>query len=225
MVIFPVGTPAGVIRCGFPQDLDGGIEGACSASSLHEWFLPWKFTGGILFARPQVARRPDDPRISRAGRHPSATANNARRDFQQGDVARGAGDYDLSGHHIAVCVGFDRLQGGRLQRWLRDRNGHRLFAARRSALLRPFETITAYEAGIKGRFADGVASNGSLFHYDYKGMQLRLFVDHLRQSLSGHDQRRRGEGRWCRTGGRVLSPHPAHRVSRRGGGGGLRSTG
>ena len=34
------------------------------------------------------------------------------------------------------------------------------------------ETVTAYEGGFKFRFAPAVALNGSVFHYDYKGLQL-----------------------------------------------------
>ncbi|MDB5686243.1 MAG: hypothetical protein JWR77_832, partial [Rhizorhabdus sp.] len=96
--------------------------------------------------------------------------NDARRTFEKVTWRLGA-DYDFGKTLLYAVVSSGYKAGG-------FNDGCEIGAGpfcklTASALYYGPETVTAYEAGIKSRFADNaVRLNASLFHYDYKGLQL-----------------------------------------------------
>jgi len=209
MAIFPVGTPAGVIRYGFPQDPTISESKGVFGQFTYELVPALKFTGGIRYSHDLK---------SRVGQtileYPAPIGilplqqNNARRTFSKVTWRAGL-DYDLGSTLLYASVSTGYKAGGFNDGCeVGTGTGCSLPA---EALYYDPETITAYEAGIKGRFADGALRlNGSLFHYDYKGMQL----SYSSTICGGPCQVTTNAGAAKIDGVEleaVLSPHPAHR--------------
>ena len=209
MAIFPAGTPAGVIRYGFPQDPTISESKGVFGQFTYELVPDLKFTGGIRYSHDLK---------SRVGQtileYPAPIGilplqqNNARRTFSKVTWRAGL-DYDLGNTLLYASVSTGYKAGGFNDGCeIGTGTGCSLPA---EALYYDPETITAYEAGIKGRFADGALRlNGSLFHYDYKGMQLSYS-----STICGGPCQVTTNAGAAKVDGveleAVLSPHPAHR--------------
>lgn len=101
--------------------------------------------------------------------------NDARRTFSKVTWRLGA-DYDL-GNAMLYGVVSSGYKAGGFNDGCETGDGPFCVLAPDALYYDP-ETVTAYEVGVKARFADNrVRLNASLFHYDYKGLQLSSTAD------------------------------------------------
>lgn len=199
----------GALAYGFPQDPTIAESKAVFGQLSYELVPGLKLTGGVRYSHDLKSRVGQTVIIFPApvGQIPTQQ-NNARRTFSKVTWRAGV-DYDFGDTLLYATVSTGYKAGG-------FNDGCEAGTATGCALPADIlyydpETLTAYEGGIKTRFADGaVRLNASVFHYDYKGLQLSFQSN----SCGGPCQITTNAGAAKVDGIEVeasLHPHPNHR--------------
>lgn len=161
----------GALAFGFPQDPTISEAKGVFGQATYEIAPGFKLTAGARYSHDLKSRVGQTIIIFPApiGTVPTQR-NDAKRTFSKVTWRLGA-DYDFGKTLIYAVVSTGYKAGG-----FNDgcETGDGPFCQLPAeALYYDPETVTAYEAGIKARFADDmVRLTASLFHYDYKGLQL-----------------------------------------------------
>lgn len=161
----------GALAFGFPQDPTIAEAKGVFGQASYEIAPGFKLTGGVRYSRDLKSRVGQTVIIfpPPVGTVPTQQ-NNARRTFEKVTWRAGA-DYDF-GKTLLYAVVSSGYKAGGFNDGCETGTGP-FCTLTANALYYGPETVTAYEAGIKTRFADdAVRLNASLFHYDYKGLQL-----------------------------------------------------
>jgi iron complex outermembrane receptor protein len=201
----------GALAFGFPQDPTiSEAKGVFGQASL-EVAAGFKLTAGARYSHDLKSRVGQTLIIFPAPIGTLQTQlNDASRTFSKVTWRLGA-DYDL-GNTLLYAVVSSGYKAGGFNDGCEVGAGP-FCALSADALYYAPETVTAYEAGIKARFADNrVRLNASLFHYDYKGLQLSSTADCGGGTLC---QRTTNAGVAKIDGLELeatLQPSPAHRV-------------
>ena len=210
-VIFLPKKVEGALRYGFPQDPTISESKGVFGQFTYELVPDLKFTGGVRYSHDLKSRVGQTILEFPAPIGIIPTQQNyARRTFSKVTWRAGL-DYDLGNTLLYATVSTGYKAGGFNDGCQSTGPDDTVCMMAAKDLYYEPETITAYEAGFKGRFADGALRlNGSLFHYDYKGMQLSYSA----QVCGGPCQVTTNAGASKVDGVEleaVLAPHPAHR--------------
>lgn len=161
----------GALAFGFPQDPTIAESKAAFGQASYEIAPGFKLTAGARYSHDLKSRVGQTVIIFPApiGTVPTQQ-NNAQRTFKKLTWRLGA-EYDVGKTLLYATVSTGYKAGG-------FNDGCQIgtvpgCALSAGALYYEPEAVTAYEAGIKTRFANDVMRlNASVFHYDYKGLQL-----------------------------------------------------
>lgn len=161
----------GALAFGFPQDPTIAESKGVFGQATYELAPGFKLTAGIRYSHDLKSRMGQTVIIFPApiGTIPTQQ-NDARRNFEKVTWRLGA-DYDFGKTLVYAVVSTGYKAGGFNDGCEIGKGPFCAFTA--DVLYYDPETVTAYEAGIKTRFADdAVRLTAALFHYDYKGLQL-----------------------------------------------------
>lgn len=161
----------GALAYGFPQDPTIAESQAVFGQFSYELIPDLKLTGGVRYSHDLKSRVGQTVIIfpDPVGTIPTQQ-NVARRKFSKVTWRAGL-DYDLDDTLLYATVSTGYKAGGFNDGCEAGTGAGCVLPA--DVLYYDPETLTAYEAGIKTRFADGaIRLNAALFHYDYKGLQL-----------------------------------------------------
>lgn len=161
----------GALAFGFPQDPTIAVSKGVFGQANFEVIPGLNLTAGVRYSNDEKSRVGQTVIIFPApvGAIPTQQ-NNAQRSFEKVIWRLGA-DYDFGATMIYGVVSTGYKAGGFNDGCEIGTGPFCGFTA--DVLYYAPETVTAYEAGVKTRFADNrVRLNASIFHYDYKGLQL-----------------------------------------------------
>lgn len=164
---------------GFPQDPTISESWAAFGQVTYEVTDSLRLTGGLRYSHDDKSRRGFTAICgSTACNQPgdSVTPNAARRKFSKTTWRAGA-DFDLNTRTMLYGVIATGYKAGGFNDGC-EAGTDPVCTLPADALYYNPETLTSYEAGIKTRFLDNaVRLNASIFHYDYKGIQLSQLAD------------------------------------------------
>ncbi len=161
----------GALAFGFPQDPTIAESKGVFGQADYELAPGFTLTGGVRYSHDLKSRQGQTIIIfpPPVGTIPTQQ-NDARRTFDKVTWRVGA-DYDFGETLVYATVSTGYKAGGFNDGCEVGTGPFCSFTP--DVLYYDPETVTAYEAGVKTRFADNrVRLNASLFHYDYKGLQL-----------------------------------------------------
>lgn len=199
----------GALAYGFPQDPTVSESKGVFGQLSYEIIPDLKLTGGIRYSHDLKSRVGQTVIIFPApvGTVPTQQ-NTARRNFSKVTWRAGL-DYNIGDTLLYATVSTGYKAGG-FNDGCEAGTGTGCTLSADDLYYDP-ETLTAYEAGVKTRFADGaVRINASVFHYDYKGLQLSFQSN----SCGGPCQMTTNAGAAKIDGVEletIIQPHPAHR--------------
>lgn len=159
---------------GFPQDPTIAVNRSVFGQISYEIVEDVRLTGGIRYSNDQKSRQGRTvlqifgPDGSVAVENVFAI-NDADRTFDKVTWRAGI-DYDSEIGLIFASVSSGYKAGGFNDGCEAGTDPACVLPA--EALYYDPETLTAYEAGFKFRFDNGIRLDGTVFHYDYKGLQL-----------------------------------------------------
>jgi iron complex outermembrane recepter protein len=172
-------------RFGFPQDPTIAENKSVFGQATYEIVPNVKFTGGVRYSR-DLKSRVGNTVLDIYNRVTSSydvgtrlvrnifQNNNAKRTFSKVTWRAGI-DYDSPLGLVFASVSTGYKAGGFNDGCETPPVGQpnpANCALPAAALYYDPETLTAYEAGFKFRFGSALRLNGTVFHYDYKGLQL-----------------------------------------------------
>lgn len=199
----------GATAYGFPQDPTISESKGVFGQVSYELVPDLKLTGGIRYSHDLKSRVGQtvivfpDP----VGVVPTQQ-NSARRTFSKVTWRAGI-DYDIGNTLLYATVSTGYKAGGFNDGCEAGTSAGCVLPA--DILYYDPETLTAYEGGVKTRFADGaVRLNASIFHYDYKGLQLSFQSNSCGGpcQITTNAAAAKVDGVEVET---IIQPHPAHR--------------
>lgn len=167
-----IGGP-NAVQFGFPQDPTISISKAAFGQFTYDLTLDLHLTGGVRYTIDEKSRRGATVLDFNDGTRQFLQINDAARKFKKTTWRVGV-DYDAPGLgllYASVSTGYKA--GGFNDGCEAGPSAPAACALPAEALYYGPETLTAYEAGFKFKLLDNTLRlNGSVFHYDYKGLQL-----------------------------------------------------
>ncbi|MBO9695149.1 MAG: TonB-dependent receptor [Sphingopyxis sp.] len=199
----------GATAYGFPQDPTISESKGVFGQVSYELIPDLKLTGGIRYSHDLKSRVGQTVIVFPApvGVVPTQQ-NTARRTFSKVTWRAGI-DYNIGNTLLYATVSTGYKAGGFNDGCEAGTGTGCVLPA--DILYYDPETLTAYEGGVKTRFADGaVRLNASIFHYDYKGLQLSFQSNSCGGpcQITTNAAAAKVDGIELET---VLQPHSAHR--------------
>ena len=172
-----LGLPPFATRFGFPQDPTIASNKSAFGQASYELLPKLRLTAGVRYSSDDKSRVgatvfDTDPALGIPGNRVTLQINNASRSFSK-TTWRGGIDYDspIGLFYASVSTGYKA--GGFNDGCLAGPGALPQCVYSVKELYYEPETLTAYEAGVKLHTADNsLRLNASVFHYDYKGLQL-----------------------------------------------------
>ena len=177
-----IGFPPFATQFGFPQDPTIAENKSVFGQATYEVLPELRFTAGLRYSHDDKSRVgatvfDTDPAAGIPGNRVVLQVNDAARTFDKITWRFGV-DYDSPLGLIYASVASGYKAGGFNDGCLAGPGAPPQCVYSESELYYDPETLTAYEAGFKLNLADRlVGVNGSIFHYEYKGLQLSQLGD------------------------------------------------
>jgi iron complex outermembrane receptor protein len=166
-----LGFPPNATRAGFAQDPTISESYAAFGEATFDVTPRLHVTGGVRFTHDRKTRRGATLFDLDDGSTITLQVNDARRTFGKTTWRLGL-HYDLTDAGIVYATASTGYKAGGFNDGCEIGKGTAC-ALPADALYYDPETLTAYEAGVKLRFAaDRLRLNAALFHYDYSNLQL-----------------------------------------------------
>lgn len=172
-----LGFPAFATQFGFPQDPTIAVNKSAFGQATYELLPHLHLTAGIRYSSDDKSRVgatvfDTDPAVGIPGNRVRLQINDASRNFSKTTWRAGL-DYDspLGLFYASVATGYKA--GGFNDGCLAGPGAPAQCVYTPNQLFYQPETLTAYEAGFKLHTTDNsLRLNGSVFHYDYRGLQV-----------------------------------------------------
>jgi iron complex outermembrane receptor protein len=177
-----IGFPPFATQFGFPQDPTISENKSVFGQATYEVLPELRFTAGLRYSHDAKSRVgatvfDTDPAAGIPGNRVVLQVNDAARTFDKITWRFGL-DYDSPLGLIYASVSSGYKAGGFNDGCLAGPDAPPQCVYSEAELFYDPETLTAYEAGFKLNLADRlVGLNGSIFHYEYKGLQLSQLGD------------------------------------------------
>jgi len=170
-----LGFPPFATQFGFPQDPTIATSKAAFGQATFAITPALKITGGVRYSHDDKSRVGATvfdtlPSAGIPGNRVYLQHNDAKRSFAKTTWRVGV-DYDVPDLGLVYATVSTGYKAGGFNDGCETGKGAGC-ALPASALYYAPETLTAYESGFKFRFSSAFRLNGSIFHYDYQGLQL-----------------------------------------------------
>jgi iron complex outermembrane receptor protein len=179
-ILNPTFLPFPAERFGFPQDPTIAVNKSVFGQGTLEVLDGLRLTAGVRYSADDKSRVGstvlDTPSFGGfPGQRLVIAVNDAKRSFSRTTWRAGV-DYDSPLGLVYASVATGYKAGGFNDGCAAGAGASPTCTLAANELYYEPETLTAYEAGAKLRFAgNAVRVNASVFHYDYKGLQLSKF--------------------------------------------------
>ncbi|PZQ62980.1 MAG: TonB-dependent receptor [Sphingomonas taxi] len=162
----------GALRYGFPQDPTIAVGKALFGQASLEIADGLRLTGGVRYSHDDKSRRGNTVLDYPGDRQIILQINDAQRTFSKVTWRAGA-DYDVPGLGLLYATVSTGYKAGGFNDGCEARAGAPASCVLTAdGLYYQPETLTSYEGGFKFAFGPAFRLEGSVFHYDYKGLQL-----------------------------------------------------
>lgn len=175
-----IGFGPGVTQFGFPQDPTIAVSKAVFGQVTYALTPELKLTAGVRYSHDDKSRVGATvidllPSAGVPGNRMVLGQNNADGSFSKTTWRAGV-DYDLPGLGLIYGTVSTGYKAGGFNDGCEVGTGTGCNLTSSALYYNP-ETLTAYEGGFKFRFSPAFRLNGSVFHYDYKGLQLSALTN------------------------------------------------